>query len=172
MSDFQKYIEHGAPSLDPDKEFRTKDGAHFEEALHYWWGATATRMPFGIKKQFRKLGEKFGWLEVYDVVKFAAEMDKKNYRYVEVSLEKRVIRAKEKATAQKKKLVHCPKCYEGYWSDMRHECTIEFLDEPLTPLRTGFDNTPPAPSPEGNNVDVHEQVMKLKEQWRKELGEE
>ncbi len=163
MSDFEKYLRDGAPSLDPDKEFRTKDGAHFEEALHYWWGATATRMPFGIKKQLKNLGEKYGWLELYDVVKFAAEMDKKNYRYVEVSLDKRVVQAKEKATAKKIKMVHCPKCYESYWNDRRHECTIEFLDGENSVEQGAVSGEQEKPE------DVRRKITEIKKEWENEL---
>ncbi len=161
MNDFQRYIDKGAPPIDPDEEFRVKDGAHFEQWLYFWWGRDG-KLTGGQRHDFIQLAKKYTWAEVYEMVKTAAGLGgtKMCFRYVEKSLEGKAKQAIEKATAQKKKIVHCSKCYEGYWSDQRHECTIEFLDDV-----EGQGN----PAPTVDEKDVHEQVLKIKEQWRNEL---
>ncbi|TAK59409.1 MAG: hypothetical protein EPO24_07680 [Bacteroidetes bacterium] len=162
MNDFQKYIDNPKPMLDPENDFPVKNDTTVLDWLRVWWGA-AFRYSYGIERVVCSLGKQYGWDEVFEVIKLAATNGKFSVRYVEVSCEKRAKQRKEKSEAQTRKIVHCPKCYEGYWSDRRHECAVTVFDSAGggSPLRSDMATD----CREESQEEVHEQVMKIKAAW-------
>ena len=77
-----------------------KDGSDFENHLWQCWGREGG-VSWLVMKEFVRLSKLYSWQKVYDIVEYSGKMNKKNFRYCEVALQKEAEREQQMLNKQK-----------------------------------------------------------------------
>jgi len=145
-----------------------KDGSNFQQWLFACWGRDG-HIGSIVMTGFINLAQQYGWSEVYEGFEFAAKMNKKNFRYCEVSCEKRAKQRKEQEQAKKNKpMIQCRECNAIYPINGHHEC-----EDVLPVFKERTPTTLPLPGPllqgeggvDDNPDKVKEIVAGIKQEW-------